>query len=137
MKHKFIIKNPAIKDRTIEAIRSLPYDHPHEVIIREIKSIRTLEQNAKMWAMLTDISRQVDWYGEKHTPEEWKDIITAGVKKQKAVPGIDGGFVVLGARTSKMSIREMIDVIDCSYAFGNDKKVRWTEPIDESHMGER
>lgn len=81
-----------------------------------------------MWAMLTDISRQVIWYGEKLSPEEWKDVITAALKRQKVVPGIEGGFVAIGAKTSKMSVKEMIDVIEFSYAFGAEKNVRWTEP---------
>ena len=51
------------------------------------------------WAMLTDISNQVDWYGQKLTPEEWKEVFTAAMKKQKVVPGIDGGFVVCGSST--------------------------------------
>ena len=114
----------------IRAVRELPTQPLHELKIREIKSIRTLDQNAKMWAMLTDISRQVDWYGERLTPENWKDMITAALNRQKVVPGIDGGFVALGSRTSKMSIKEMIDVIDFAYAFGSDPNhpVAWSEP---------
>ena len=99
-------------------------------LLAEPAGDRTLEQNAKMWAMLTDISRQVQWYGEKLTPENWKDMITAALKRQKVVHGIEGGFVALGQRTSKMSIKEMIDVIDFAYAFGADPDhpVKWTEP---------
>jgi len=58
---------------------------------------RSTEQNARMWAMLTDVSRQVVWYGQKLQPEEWKDVFSASLNRQKVVPGIDGGFVVLGA----------------------------------------
>ena len=57
---------------------------------------RSLDQNAKLWPMLQDIARQVDWYGERLSKEEWKDVLTAGLKKQKVVPGVDGGFVVVG-----------------------------------------
>jgi len=81
-----------------------------------------------MWAMLTDISRQVEWYNQYLLPEEWKEMITAALKRQKVVPGIDGGFVVIGASTSKMSIKQMIDVIDFAYAFGAEHQVKWKEP---------
>ena len=40
---------------------------------------RSLPQNDKLWAMLTDISRQVDWYGQKLTPDDWKIIFTASL----------------------------------------------------------
>ena len=76
--------------------------------------------------MLNDIAAQVIWYGEKLTTIEWKDVITAGVKKQKVVPGIDGGFVIVGARTSKMSIKEMTEVIEVAGLFGDQQQVKWS-----------
>ena len=84
---------------------------------------RSLSQNARMWAMLGEISQQVDWYGQKLEPHEWKDVLSAALKKQKAVPGIDGGFVVIGARTSKMTIRQMNELME---AFGAEKGVRFS-----------
>ena len=128
MKNKFIVRNEHIKENIIRFVRELPGVPLHEVIIREVKSIRSLEQNAKMWAMLTDISEQVEWHGIDLTKEDWKEMITAALKKQKVVPGIDGGFVVIGASTSKMSIKELIDVIDFAYSFGIEHSVKWTEP---------
>lgn len=56
------------------------------------KETRTLEQNRLLWAALTDISRQVDWYGEKLSPDDWKHVLSASLRKQRAVPGIDGGL---------------------------------------------
>ena len=37
----------------------------------------------------------MNWHGQKLTPDEWKDVMTAAPKKQRVVPA-DGGFVVLG-----------------------------------------
>lgn len=79
---------------------------------------RTTDQNAKLWATLTDLSRQVDWHGQKLSKEEWKDVLTAAQKRQKVVPGIDGGFVVLGSSTSRMSKADMIELIELATAFG-------------------
>ena len=89
---------------------------------------RSVEQNARMWAMLTDVSKQVDWYGQKLTPDEWKDVFSASLKKQKAVPGLDGGFVILGQRTSKMSIRDMGELMELIEAFGAERGVRFSAP---------
>lgn len=102
-------------------------DSAIQVDISEHKENRTLEQNKKLWAMLRDVSNQVEWYGNKLTEENWKDIFTAGHKKQTAVPGIDGGFVVLGAHTREMSVKELSDIIEIIYAFGSEHNVRWTE----------
>jgi len=89
---------------------------------------RSLQANARMWAMLADISKQVDWYGRKLTSEEWKHVFTASLAKQDVVPGIDGGFVVLGKSTSKMTKGEMSELQELIHAFGAQKGVRFTAP---------
>ena len=93
--------------------------------------MRSLEQNRMMWANLEDISQQVVWYGVKLTKDEWKDVLTAALKKQKVVPGIEGGFVVIGARTSKMTVPEMTELIELSTAFGTQQGVKFRAFVDE------
>lgn len=100
----------------------------HQYVVEVKEKTRSVEQNARLWAMLTDVSRQVDWYGKKLTPEEWKDVFSAAHKKHKVVPGIDGGFVVVGASTSKMSVREMGELMELIEAFGAQQGVRFTAP---------
>ena len=87
---------------------------------------RSLQQNALLWATLTDISQQVDWYGRKLSPENWKHIFSAALKKQDVVPGLDGGFVVLGLSTSKMTVGEMAELQELMEAFGAENGVRFT-----------
>ena len=87
---------------------------------------RSLQQNARLWAMLTDISQQVDWYGRKLSPENWKHVFSAALKKQDVVPGLDGGFVVLGLSTSKMTVGEMADLQELMEAFGAENGVRFS-----------
>jgi hypothetical protein len=100
--------------------------------IVEIKpQTRSLDQNARLWAMLGDVSKQVEWHGQKLASEDWKHIFSASLKQQRAVPGLDGGFVVLGQSTSKMSIREMSDLMELISAFGAEREVRWSEPVME------
>ena len=93
--------------------------------------MRSLEQNRMMWANLEDIAQQVVWYGVKLTKNEWKDVLTAALKKQKVVPGIEGGFVVIGARTSKMTVPEMTELIELSTAFGTQQGVKFRAFVDD------
>jgi NinB protein len=88
---------------------------------------RSTKQNARLWAMLTEISEQVDWYGQKLAPEEWKDVFSAAMKRSKVVPGLDGGFVVCGQSTSKMTRAEMSEMQEMMAAFGVEKGVVWRE----------
>jgi hypothetical protein len=87
---------------------------------------RSTAQNSRMWAMLTEVSNQVDWYGRKLTPEAWKCVFSASLKKQDVVPGLHGDFVVLGQSTSQMTVAEMTELMDLMEAFGAEKGVRFT-----------
>ena len=89
---------------------------------------RSDAQNRRLWAMLADISAQVDWYGHKLTAEEWKDVFSASLKRTKVVPGLDGGFVVCGQSTSKMTKAEMCELQELMEAFGAQNGVRFRAP---------
>jgi len=85
---------------------------------------RSVEQNDLMWQRLTEVSQQVEWYGQKLTPEDWKDVFTASLRKARVVPGIEpGSFVPLGMRTSDMSKAEMTDLLELIGAFGAERGV--------------
>ena len=104
---------------------------PEGFIVTIQEPTRNLEQNARLWASLTEVSRQADWHGNRLTPEEWKDVFSAALKRQKVVPGIDGGFVVIGARTSKMGKREFGELLELVYAFGAQHGVQFSDPAPE------
>lgn len=92
---------------------------------------RSDAQNRILWSILRDISKQVRWPVDGVlqwlTDEEWKDILTAGLTKhQRIAQGIEGGFVILGRRTSRMTVAELGDLVTLAHAFGGDKGVKWS-----------
>ncbi|WP_445157638.1 recombination protein NinB [Halomonas sp. E14] len=101
---------------------------PVRVVLTRIEEKRTDSQNKKLWPMLSDLSTQVVWHGVKMAPHEWKDLATAALKRHRMVPGMDGGFVMVGLSTSRMSKRVFCDLIECLYAFGTEQGVQWSEP---------
>ncbi len=102
----------------------------YRVVIEMRSEVRSVAQNARLWAMLTEISEQVDWHGQRLTPEEWKDIFSAALKRTKVVPGIDGGFVVCGQSTSRMTRGEMTDMQTIMEQFAAEHNVTFRERID-------
>ena len=69
---------------------------------------RTLDQNAAQWRILGAWAKQKEWLinGKKTFLHEndWKDILTAtyeGEVAPRLAPGLYGGIVMLGRRTSK------------------------------------
>jgi ABC-type cobalamin transport system ATPase subunit len=89
---------------------------------------RSLQQNARMWAMLSDVARQVVWHGQKLSAEDWKCMATAALKRQRVVPGIEGGVVVLGEPTKHMSIAQMAELMEFLEAFGAQHDVKFSAP---------
>ena len=125
MKREFVLRDQSTAERLWTYLRAWRAT-PLRVIVSEARETRSAEQNRKMWACLHDIETQVEWHGQKLTAEEWKDVFTAALKRQKVVPGIDGGFVVLGSSTRRMSVAEMSELIDCATAFGAERGVNFT-----------
>ena len=98
----------------------------HRMVLTLAPETRSSKQNRRMWAMLGEIAAQVDWYGQKLSADDWKHVLSASLRKQRAVPGIDGGFVVLGLSTSKMSKGEMVELQELIEAFGVEHSVKFS-----------
>lgn len=125
-----IINTPADRERVARWARETGYG---TVVLFKKKS-RSTEQNAKMWAMLSEVSEQVEWYGNKLSPEDWKTMFTASLRKANVLPGIDAGTVVpLGLSTSAMTIEEMKDLIELIYAFGAERGVIFADPQEPTN----
>lgn len=126
MKKQFILAHPVARQRAIDAVR----DAPDGYAVTVSEPTRNLEQNAALWASLTDLSEQVEWYGRKLSTHDWKAVMTASLKKLEVVPNIDGtGFVALGQSTSKMSKREMSDLLELIHAFGAERGVVFGDEV--------
>lgn len=118
----FVLSHTQARQNALRAVSEAP--EGYEVRIAEKR--RSLDQNAHLWAVLTDISQQVEWHGQFLSPEDWKHILTAGLKReQRMAPGINGGWVVLGLSTSKMTKSEFSELLELAYAFGSEKGVHF------------
>lgn len=125
MKQLYILAHPEARRRACEAIQHAPDGYA----VKIQPPTRSLEQNAALWGALTDVAKQVEWYGRKLTPEDWKHVFSASLKKQDVVPGLHGDFVVLGVSTSKMTKAEMSDLIELIHAFGVERGVMFGEEV--------
>jgi hypothetical protein len=124
---KLVYSLPFGKRKALEAIESAPEGY----IVTIEKPRRSLEQNKLLWKTLYAISEHVVWHGRKLTPDNWKDILTASLKRQEVVPGIDGGFVILGASTRKMNKVEMAELLELCFAFAAQQGV---EDVSEQEV---
>ena len=126
-KQVFVLSHSTARQNAAHACANAPAGYRVEIK----PPTRSMAQNDMMWSILTDISRQVQFVvnGALVTveKEEVKDILTAGLRREtRMAMGIDGGMVLLGQRTSKMTVRQMTELIELAYAFGNERGVEWS-----------
>jgi hypothetical protein len=124
VKQTFILAHTEARRRAAQAVQSAP--EGYAVTIAE--PTRSLDQNAALWAILSEISEQVIWHGRKLSPTDWKHVFTASLKRMDVVPNLEGtGFVALGMSTSYMSSREFSDLLELIHAFAAERGVELAE----------
>jgi hypothetical protein len=88
------------------------------MIVRIKEPTRSLEQNSLLWRLLQAFSDQLLWPVNGHmtklSAEDFKDVFSAAFRQEtvRLAQGLNGGVVMLGARTSKMSKREFSEFIE-------------------------
>lgn len=93
---------------------------------------RSLAENAKLHALLTRISRQVEWAGRKRDSETWKRLLTAAWLRARGehvemLPALDGhGVDVVFRRTSELTRAECAELIEFVLAWAAEHDVRTT-----------
>lgn len=80
---------------------------------------RNLDQNARLHALLADIVKSGrDWAGQRMDVDDWRALfvhavdVANGEGAGRAVPGLEGGVVLLRRSTARMSKRELSELIE-------------------------
>ena len=94
-------------------------------------SKRTLPQNDRMWAMLTDVATQDK---RKLQPPDWKVLfIEAAGMDSNPVPSLDGERLVpLGRSSSDLSVDEMSNLIEFIFKWGAENGIKFNEPGEKN-----
>jgi len=123
------LANDDIRRRAAEWVWKAPADSRVEFKGKR----RSNDQNAKFWAMATDVATQLKWHGLRLTPDDWKLIFLDALRREvRMVPNIDNnGFVSLGRSSSDLSKEEFRDLIELVAAFGANHGIKFTEPTIE------
>lgn len=93
---------------------------PPETVVTFKRNKRSVPQNSRLWALLTEVSEQVTWHGVKLSPDDWKLVFLSALKRElRMVPNLDGnGFVQLGRSSSDLTKDEMSGLQELISAFG-------------------
>lgn len=90
---------------------------------------RSIPQNDRMWAMLTDVSQQVRLGGKQYTPDKWKVIFLDALgHEMELLPSLDGTHIVpFGQSSSDLTKSEMTDLIELIFKFGAEHGVQFQD----------
>jgi NinB protein len=121
-----IVANEFVRQKALNWVLKAPLGTRIE--FKEAK--RTNDQNALLWASLTDIAQQCEHHGRKYPADAWKAIFMSALgKEMQFVPALDGkGFITLGHSSSDLSTKEMADLITMILAWGGENGVEFHEP---------
>lgn len=109
--------------------QALVFAAPERAVVNIREESRSSEQNAKLWAMLSEISRAKP-EGRNLPPDVWKCIFMHACGHQcQFQPSLDGnGVVPLGFKSSRLTKAEFSDLIECIQAFAAQHEIELTEP---------
>ena len=113
----------------------------HRLNLEVRPSTRSLEQNALLHALLTDISKQVVWAGKKRDVDTWKRLLVAAWcraqnEQVELLPAIDGhGVDIVFRRTSQMTTSELTELIDFIHAWCNENGITYMDPSTGELIG--
>ena len=101
---------------------------PEGAVLNIRKANRSSEQNAKLWAMLSDVSRAKP-QGRELPPEIWKCLFMSAAGQQcRFEPSVDGrGVVPIGFKSSRLSKAEFGELLDAIDAYGSQHGVEWSD----------
>jgi hypothetical protein len=104
---------------------------PKNAVVSIKEATRSNEQSAKMYAMLSDISRAKP-DGRRWTPDTWKAAFMNSTGHQvQFCEGLDNsGPFPLGFRSSRLTVKQMSDLIEVITEYGSRHGVRWTHKED-------
>jgi len=102
---------------------------PEGALVRvNTEPTRSLEANAKLWAMLGDVAKQAEHNGQKYTPDTWKMLFMHSLGHETRFEmGLNGEPFPVGFRSSQLGVKQMADLIEWVYKWGAENGVVWSE----------
>jgi hypothetical protein len=129
MAQTVILRGQPQRDLAFQLIARAPQD----AVVTIKEAGRNLDQNARLWAMLSDVSRAKP-EGRTHTPEVWKCLFMQALGHETRFEmGLDNRPFPVGFSSSKLSKRDFADLITFVQEYGDRNRVQWSEPMPEGY----
>lgn len=120
-----VLSSDAVRAKAITWIKGMP----DGTRVAFNAPTRTVDQNALLWPLLTEVSRQAKHHGATLTEEDWKVLFMDALNREmRLVLNLEGtGMVALGRSSSKLSKAEFSDLIELILAYGASHNITFRE----------
>ncbi|HHF1670540.1 TPA: recombination protein NinB [Haemophilus influenzae] len=131
-KQPFFLRNEQVRSNCQAFIQGLPTDDKKPLVVKIQPITRSLEQNSKLHALLSDISKQCEFNGKKRDIDTWKMIMVSAHKiatggQAEMVIGLEGEVINLRESTAQMSVKRLASLIEYITCWGVQNGVRFND----------
>lgn len=131
-KQTFFLRNEQVRSNCQSFIQDLPTDDKKPLVVKIQPITRSLEQNSKLHALLSDISKQCEFNGKKRDIDTWKMIMVSAHKiatggQAEMVIGLEGEVINLRESTAQMSVKRLASLIEYITSWGVQNGVRFND----------
>lgn len=125
-RHLIILNHDADRLRALRWVEAAPLGYRIEFKATK----RTLPQNDRFWAMLTDVQVHMRKQGRDYSTDQWKVIFLHAIGREtQFLPALDGrGFIPYGQSSSDLLKGEMSDLMEFIFAWGAENGVMFNDP---------
>ena len=131
-KQTFFLRNEQVRSNCQSFIQDLPTDDKKPLVVKIQPITRSLEQNSKLHALLSDISKQCEFNGKKRDIDTWKMIMVSAHKiatggQAEMLIGLEGEVINLRESTAQMSVKRLASLIEYITSWGVQNGVRFND----------
>lgn len=125
---KLILRTPHLRAQAIRAIQAIPANEVMDFTLVPHKSSRSLEQNARYWSLLTEISEQLWPDGKQYEPEIYHEYFKGRfLGKVQVNFGENDDAAFVPKSTTKLAVKDFGDFMTQVEAWGVEHGVKFTE----------
>lgn len=129
MSQTLIIRGAKSLSNALLRLAGLPLDRPWAITVEYLDRKRSIEQNARLWAILTHVSEQIaDENGKKYSPETWLSFFKSKILGKDTMV-VDGELHLVEKRSSTLKVVEFGNFMTQIEAWAVDHGVNFYQGV--------
>ncbi|EAB5457506.1 NinB protein [Escherichia coli] len=115
---KYHLTNESIRYNAIQYLRTCDLD----IIVEFKQRNRSIRQNARLHAMLSEISKKATYHGKARNIEFWKGLFVSGWQiatnqHPEIISGLEGELINIRESTATLSVKKISEIMDYIEAY--------------------